>query len=225
MWRRWMSSWGLWSLALFVQPVKQIRDKACPKQVTTVSVGQWISIDFPVPCCYSKFHAASISKSLPICSSLISQKYGLVVEAHWQLVVGFLAGYIRRRWPLTVCEIFGIVSELVYLGLLQLRHFVILQYLSQLRILTLFSMQNLFSWRIVPLHLLHSTTLCRGSVLFGSLQGGGEVIVHDGPHLLHGCRVHIPPGKNRGVPCLDTFAHCPEILSHRDHRTVLDNVS
>eukprot|EP00434_Breviolum_minutum_P034003 symbB.v1.2.030092.t2/scaffold3348.1/size58710/2 len=30
-------------------------------------------------------------------------------------------------------------------------------------------------------------------------QGGGEVIVHDGPHFLHGCKVHIPPGKNRGA--------------------------
>lgn len=39
-----------------------------------VSVGQWISINFPFPCCYSKFHAASNSKSLPICSYLISQK-------------------------------------------------------------------------------------------------------------------------------------------------------
>lgn len=36
-----------------------------------------------------------------------------------------------------------------------------------------------------------------------SLQGGGEVIVRDGPHSLSGCKVYIPPGKNRGVSCLD----------------------
>lgn len=36
-----------------------------------------------------------------------------------------------------------------------------------------------------------------------SLQGGGEVIVHGGPHSLCGCKVYIPPGKNRGVSCLD----------------------